>query len=153
MRALELKIPPPVVALLVAAATWCIAMVTWRLQMSVTFRDITALAIAIAGAGISVSGVLAFRNAHTTINPLKPEGATYLVTSGVYRLTRNPMYLGLNLVLFAWALFLAAPWAFVGPLVFVLYMTRFQIVPEEKVLADLFGPAFTDYQTKVRRWI
>jgi protein-S-isoprenylcysteine O-methyltransferase Ste14 len=63
------------------------------------------------------------------------------------------MYLGLNLVLFAWALFLSAPWAFIGPLAFVLYITRFQIVPEERVLENLFGPLFADYQTKVRRWI
>lgn len=153
MRTLELRVPPPIVALLVAAAMWGIAMVTSRLEMSATLRNAIALAIAVAGVGTAFTGVLAFRNARTTINPLKPEDATSVVTSGVYRFTRNPMYLGLNLVLLAWALFLSAPWAFVGPPAFVLYITRFQIVPEERALARLFGPAFADYRAKVRRWI
>jgi protein-S-isoprenylcysteine O-methyltransferase Ste14 len=75
------------------------------------------------------------------------------VTSGVYRFTRNPMYLGLCFVLLAWAVFLSSAWAFMGPGAFVLYINRFQIAPEENALSKLFGPAFAKYQSKVRRWL
>ncbi len=153
VRAIELKIPPPLVALLVAVAMWGISVATSRFEISAVIRDTVVGAIAMVGVGIAVVGVLAFRRARTTINPLKPEATSSLVTSGVYRFTRNPMYLGLSLVLFAWALFLSAALAFLGPVAFVLYISRFQIVPEERVLSKLFGPVFADYQSKVRRWL
>jgi len=108
---------------------------------------------AIVGFGFAISGVLAMRRARTTISPIKPEAATSLVTSGVYRFTRNPMYLGLCFVLLAWAVFLSSAWAFLGPGAFVLYINRFQIAPEENALSKLFGTAFANYQSKVRRWL
>lgn len=153
MQALELKIPPPVVALTVAVAMWGISLVTPRLETSTVFRGIAVLAIAILALGLSVAGVMVFRHARTTSNPLAPEKASSLVTSGVYRLTRNPMYLGLSLVLLAWAVFLSAPAALLGPLIFVLYISRFQIVPEERALTKLFGRTFADYKARVRRWL
>lgn len=153
MHALELKIPPPVVALLVAAVMWGISLVTPSADVPVPIRVIAAIAIALAGLATAVSGVVAFRRAKTTTNPLKPETASSLVVSGVYRLTRNPMYVGLALVLLAWALFLSCIWALLGLLAFILYMTRFQIIPEERVLAGMFGAAYTAYQAKVRRWL
>jgi len=152
MRALELRIPPPAVALLVAVAMWGISLTGARIETSAPVRMGAALLIAIAGVCIAVAGVLAFRHAHTTISPVKPEAASSLVTSGIYRFTRNPMYLGLCLVLLAWALFLSSALAFLGPIVFVLYIGRFQIAPEERALARIFGAAFTDYQAEVRRW-
>lgn len=153
MHALELKIPPPVVALLVAAVMWGISLVTPSADVPVPIRVIATIAIALAGLATAVSGVVAFRRAKTTTNPLKPETASSLVVSGVYRLTRNPMYVGLALVLLAWALFLSCIWALLGLLAFILYMTRFQIIPEERVLAGMFGAAYTAYQAKVRRWL
>jgi protein-S-isoprenylcysteine O-methyltransferase Ste14 len=84
---------------------------------------------------------------------MKPEIASSLVTSGAYRFTRNPMYLGLCLLLVAWALFLSSLLAFVGPLLFILYMNRFQIAPEETALSTIFGEEFANYKAKVRRWI
>ncbi|MEO8344636.1 MAG: isoprenylcysteine carboxylmethyltransferase family protein [Betaproteobacteria bacterium] len=153
MRALELKIPPPLVALLVAAAMWGISVPASRFEISEMVRYVAVFTIAIVGVGFAASGVLAFRRAHTTINPHKPGDATSLVSSGVFRLTRNPMYLGLSIVLLAWALFLSSAWVFLGPFAFVLYIDRFQIAPEERVLSQLFGPAFAEYQSKVRRWL
>ena len=79
--------------------------------------------------------------------------AESLVCTGVYRLTRNPMYVGLLLLLIAWAIYLSSAWALLGPLAFVQYMNRFQIGPEEKVLEELFGDAFSRYRQKVRRWL
>ena len=153
MLALELKIPPPALALLVAVAMWGVSSATSRFEISMVLRNTTVIVIAIVGLGFAVSGVFAIRRARTTISPIKPEAASSLVTSGVYRFTRNPMYLGLSLALLAWAIFLSSAWALLGPLAFVLYIGRFQIAPEERVLSKLFGPAFADYQSKVRRWL
>jgi protein-S-isoprenylcysteine O-methyltransferase Ste14 len=153
MRVLELKIPPPLVALLIAAAMWAISLTTPLVDLPAHIRLVAGIAIALAGAAMAISGVTAFRRAKTTVNPLKPETSSSLVTSGVYRFTRNPMYVGLALVLLAWAVFLSSPWGLLGPLVFALYMTRFQIMPEEKILLGMFGTAYSEYQSKVRRWL
>ena len=153
MRALELKIPPPAVALLVAFAMWGISLVTPRFDVSAALRNTVAIVIFVVGFGVGLSGVLTIRRARTTISPIKPEAATSLVTSGVYRFTRNPMYLGLTFALLAWAVFLSSAYALVGIVGFVLYINRFQIAPEERVLSKLFGPAFAEYQSKVRRWL
>jgi len=153
MQALELKVPPPVVALLVAAAMWVISLATPSLDAPALVRVGAAIVIALAGMGSAIAGALAFRRAKTTTNPLKPETTSCLVTSGVYRLTRNPMYVGLAFVLFGGALFLSSWLAFLGPLVFVLYIDRFQIVPEERTLSARFGAAYSAYQANVRRWL
>jgi protein-S-isoprenylcysteine O-methyltransferase Ste14 len=79
--------------------------------------------------------------------------ASALVTGGVYRLTRNPMYLGLLLDLLAWAVFLWAPLALAVLPIFVLYIHRFQIVSEERALSSLFGSEYADYKQLVRRWL
>ena len=153
MRTLELRIPPPVVALLIAAAMWGISLVTPLAEVPARIRLITAIVIALLGVATAISGVVAFRRAKTTLNPLKPETSSSLVTSGIYRLTRNPMYLGLALALLAWTVFLSSAWALPGLPAFALYMNRFHIAPEERVLSDMFGGAYTPYQGKVRRWL
>jgi protein-S-isoprenylcysteine O-methyltransferase Ste14 len=153
MRTLELRVPPPFLALLVAAAMWGIAFATARIEMPVLVRLGAAIASAIAGISIAISGVIAFRRAHTTVSPMNPEATSSLVTSGVYRFTRNPMYLGLCLVLLAWAFLLSSALAFLGPVVFIFYISRFQIASEETALSKRFGEAFSKYEAKVRRWI
>jgi protein-S-isoprenylcysteine O-methyltransferase Ste14 len=105
------------------------------------------------GVGLSVAGVRSFRRAQTTLNPTKPQEASSLVTTGIYRVTRNPMYLGLSLVLLAWTVFLSSAWALLGVAAFVLYINRLQIAPEERALSQLFGSEYTAYQAKVRRWL
>lgn len=153
VHALDLKIPPPVAAVLMAGAMWGISSFAPLLEMPPSMRRSTALALALAGAAFSLAGVVSFRRARTTVNPTKPEKTSSLVCSGVYRVTRNPMYLGLLLVLAAWAVFLSSAWALLGPLAFLLYIDRFQIAPEERVLSALFGPAYTAYKSRVRRWL
>ncbi|MBG6289848.1 isoprenylcysteine carboxylmethyltransferase family protein [Pseudomonas nitroreducens] len=105
------------------------------------------------GAAVCLAGVLSFRLARTAVNPLRPETASALVSSGIYGHTRNPMYLGFAIALVAWAFYLASPVALLGVVGFVLYMNRFQIGPEEQALASLFGEAFAAYRTRVRRWL
>jgi protein-S-isoprenylcysteine O-methyltransferase Ste14 len=116
-------------------------------------RLLVAALLFAAGIAVASGGVASFRRTRTTVNPLKPETTTALVVTGVYSFTRNPMYLGMVLVLLAWAVFLAAPWTLAGPAIFMLYITRFQIIPEERVLAELFGESFAAYRRRVRRWL
>ena len=153
MQALELKIPPPAVAVLIAGAMWGISLVVPLLEMPTFIRVAAALAIALAGVGFSLAGVISFRRARTTVNPMKPETTSSLVCSGIYRVTRNPMYVGLLFVLVAWAVFLSSVWALLGPLAFVLYINRFQIAPEERVLSTMFGTSYSAYKSRVRRWL
>jgi protein-S-isoprenylcysteine O-methyltransferase Ste14 len=153
MKSLELKVPPPLVAAIIAVAMWGISRFTPRLEVATAYRVWAAITIAAAGGLFSIGGVVAFRCAQTTVNPMKPESASSLVGSGVYRITRNPMYVGLLLVLVAWATFLAAPLALLGPLAFVLYIGRFQIAPEEVALSKLFGTEYAEYKAKVHRWL
>lgn len=153
MRSLELKIPPPLVAFVLALGMWALARGTFTLDTGMALRAGGSGAFVLAAGVFVVSALLEFRRARTTINPLRPGNASALVRGGVYRFTRNPMYVGLLLLLLGWAVWLAAPWALLGPLAFVLYITRFQIVPEERVLARLFGAEFAEYQARVRRWL
>ena len=116
-------------------------------------RIVLAVLLVLLGQGIAVAGMVAFRRARTTINPVRASEASSLVNSGIYGLTRNPMYLGWALTLLAWAIYLGNLIAFVFVPLFVWYITRFQIKPEERVLTQLFGDQFLSYSSKVRRWI
>jgi protein-S-isoprenylcysteine O-methyltransferase Ste14 len=152
--ALEHKIPPPVVGLLVAAAMWAVAKANPSLTLPASiYLSLGAALLALSGIAVAAAGVVAFRRSETTIDPLKPETTTSLVIGGIYSVTRNPMYLGMLLVLGAWMVFLGSLPALVGPAAFALYITRFQIIPEERALSALFGDAFTAYAAKVRRWL
>jgi len=153
MSVLELKVPPPIVALVLALLMWLTPAVAGLVQMPYPARVLCAIALLCIGQGISIAGVVAFRRARTTVNPVKASLASALVIRGVYRYTRNPMYVGLLLTLLAWALFLANTLAVPWVVVYVLYITRFQIIPEERVLASLFGTAYEAYKGRVRRWV
>lgn len=153
MKALELKIPPPLVALLAAAAMWGLARLAPLVGLPQTLRVGAAIACALAGVGIDVVALVSFRLAKTTFSPMKVEKTSALVCSGVYRLSRNPMYVGSVLILVAWALYLSSAWALLGPVAFVLYINRFQIAPEERALASKFGDSYAAYRATVRRWL
>ncbi|MGV8804479.1 MAG: methyltransferase family protein [Polaromonas sp.] len=153
MPNLALKIPPPLVAAITAGVMYGVAKLLPLLALSPSLRTGAALALAVAGASFDVAGLLAFRRAKTTVNPMAPHQSSSVVSTGVYRFTRNPMYLGLVLLLLAWAVYLASAWALLGVPVFVAYITRFQIQPEEHVLAARFGRSYADYCARVRRWL
>jgi protein-S-isoprenylcysteine O-methyltransferase Ste14 len=112
-----------------------------------------AVGLMLIGVAICAAAIVSFRRARTTVNPMTPRSTTALVVSGLYRMTRNPMYLGFLLVLLGWALWLSDGLALLGVPAFVLYMNRFQIEPEERVLAELFGSEYAAYQARVRRWL
>lgn len=152
-RGLELKLPPPLVALLVAGVMWELAKLTPQMELSGSFRHLGSGVLFLTGVLFTLGAMLTFRRSKTTVNPLKPEAATALVSGGPFRVSRNPMYLGLLLVLIGWAVLLGAPSSLAGPVVFVLYIQRFQIIPEERVLALKFGEVYAQYCARVRRWL
>jgi protein-S-isoprenylcysteine O-methyltransferase Ste14 len=153
MHALELKVPPVAVVLFMAALMWLVARAVPVFEIALPARGFLAVGLAVTGMVASLSGVVSFRRANTTVNPMKPDSSSSLVSSGVYALTRNPMYLGFLLVLAGWAVFLSNVLGLLLLPVFVFYMNRLQIEPEKKALAILFGPAFIAYQSRVRRWL
>ncbi len=153
MKSLDHRIPPPLVALVIAVAMWATARFTPHWGITTEARTLLVVIFAVAGVVVTVSGARTFSRAGTTKNPMNPGAATVLVRSGIFRFTRNPMYLGLVLILVAWALFFAAPWALWGPLAFLLYMDRFQVRPEEAAMARLFGADYAEYCNQVRRWL
>jgi len=150
---LENRIPPPLVCLLAAVAMGALAWNTPAIAVDPIWRIGVAGAIALLGLIFGASGFLAFGRAKTTIDPVNIDRASSLVTGGIFRFTRNPMYVGFTLLLLGWAVYLAAPWAFAGPVAFVLFITRYQILPEERVMLSKFGSAYADYQARVRRWL
>jgi len=153
MRVLELKVPPPAVALATAVLMWLASRSAPGLTFGFSSGAPVAAGLAAIGVIVAISGVVTFRRARTTLNPTKPEASSSLVSWGIYKITRNPMYLGLLLVLTAWAIFLSNWLAFLFLPLFVLYMDRFQIVPEEQALTNLFSGDFVAYQSRVRRWL
>lgn len=149
---LELKVPPVAVLLVAAAPMWGIARFGPQLPIGGTARLVVAVLLLAAGIAVALAGVLSFRRARTTVNPLRPGQASAMVTTGVYRWSRNPMYLGMLLALAAWAAWLGSLLALVGLPLFVAYMVRFQILPEERALAARFPEEFARYAASVRRW-
>ena len=118
---------------------------SWRLAFAGLFLAI--------GAIILVLAVRAFVRVRTTVNPLSPEEADTLVTNGLYRLSRNPMYLAMACLLVGVAFLIGNLAAFIGPVLFVCVMTELQIKPEERALHSKFGEAFLAYCRRTRRWI
>ena len=122
-------------------------------HVNIPASTLVASLFTLAGVLVAAAGVVEFRRAQTTVNPMSPEAASALVTRGVYRFSRNPMYLGFALALLGWAAFLSNAAALLGIVAYVWYLTRFQIVPEERMLEAKFGSAFETYRRSVRRWL
>ena len=153
MRSLELKVPPPVVILVMGLLMWLVSRAAPALDFTIPFRNPIAAILIAAGLIVGFSGVATFRRAKTTVNPLKPQSSSSLVTWGIYTATRNPMYLCGLVILTGGAIFLSNMLAFLFLPLYVLYINRFQIAPEERALTSLFGQDFAAYQARVRRWI
>ena len=152
MPDLALRVPPPVVVAVAALLMWVIAWALRPMELAMPAR-ILAIVIFLSGLLIVVAGLIEFRRARTTVNPLDPAAASSLVVNGVYGLTRNPMYLGMAIILIAWAVYLGNVLALLVMPCFIAYMNRFQIIPEETVLRSLFPSEFEPYAKRVRRWL
>lgn len=153
MKLLENKIPPPVLLIITLTAMYFLSPYDTVLQLNATIAAVAAVVVVLLALTLAISANVHFRKAQTTINPLKPDSATTLVTTGVFTISRNPMYLGMVLISLA-----AAIWqsSLVGVLLsggLCWCLNRLQIVPEERAMKELFGEQFDRYQQQVRRWI
>ena len=150
---LENRIPPPIVMVVTGLAMWAFSWATPSVHIPTGIRYGLAgvlLVVSVSVAGLAVSS---FRRVGTTINPVEIDKASSLVTTGAYAFTRNPMYVGLTMLLVTLAVLLSKAWLLLGPLFFTLYITRFQIIPEERVMQAKFGSAYDAYKARVRRWL
>lgn len=152
-QALELKVPPVALVLIFGLAIWLGRAFAPAFNVQLPFRWIVAWSFGLLGVVMAASGVLDFKRAKTTVNPTTPQSTSSLVNTGIYRHTRNPMYLGFLLILVGWATSTANILAFLALPLFIAYMNRFQIKPEERALGSIFGSEFEKYCSTVRRWI
>jgi protein-S-isoprenylcysteine O-methyltransferase Ste14 len=151
---LETRIPPPVVLAAFAAATWGLDQLgMFDVGSNAQSLRWAALPLAAVGLCLEIVAVAGFFRARTTISPLAPAKSSALVTGGLYRFTRNPMYLGMAILLAAWSIWLVQPLGVAAIAGFVAYITRFQILPEERALAARFGAEFDAFQARTRRWL
>lgn len=150
---LRVRLPPLLVTAGAGLLAWLNARALPELRCDFAARPWLAFAGGVAGLTCSALGVRSCWRARTTVNPLEPAAASTLVTSGIYRVTRNPMYLGFVFLLLAELAWLAHPLACLAAPALVAYLNRFQIAPEERALRHCFGPEYDLYTTRVRRWL
>lgn len=152
---MELRVPPPVVFLLSALLMNGLAAVVPALAVPLlgAVRGGLALVLFATGLFCGMLGLGALHRASTTPDPRHPERAAVLVTDGIYKYTRNPMYLGMATALLAWAVWLSNAAALAGVAAFLAYIQRFQIIPEERALAARFGAEYEAYRNSVPRWL
>jgi protein-S-isoprenylcysteine O-methyltransferase Ste14 len=150
---LELKIPPLLVVLLFGLAMLGASYLAPSLAFPFPGHVALATCLVVLGGVVAVAGVVAFRKQGTTVNPMTPGATSSVVSTGIYRYSRNPMYLGFLLALAGVAVYLSHAAALVLVVAFVAYLNRYQIEPEERALLGKFGPAFAQYTSRVRRWL
>ena len=150
---LELKIPPLIVFLVSLAAMRGAASVFPGANFALPYAELLAAALGVAGLGVGLAGILSFRRHCTTVHPMHPDRARTIVDSGVFRHTRNPMYLGLAALLLACAILLRSAAALLVVAAFPAYINRFQVLPEERAMLEKFGADYAGYLARVRRWL
>lgn len=149
---LRLRIPPVVLFLLALVAIAFFPAPMWAVGSFPYSYWVVALLVLFAVV-LGLGGLWQFYQVRTTVNPHKPQQARQIVDNGLFAYTRNPMYLGLVCVLIAQVCWLNNGLAMLVVVAFVLYMTEFQIKPEEQQLADKFGEPYLAYCRQVRRWL
>lgn len=145
------RIPPPIVTLIFALLSFWLA--NYFPKLAFNYQGLSSLLMILIGLTIIVIGVKTFNNSDTTINPLNPSEASHLVTEGVFSYTRNPMYLGMVIILLGVSIYNGV---YIGIIIlpcFIFYITEFQIKPEEKAMEEIFAGDYTDYLKRVRRWL
>lgn len=151
LQRLELRFPPLALTLLFAALMVVLEWISPALAG--LHGRVAGAALLLVGCLICLAGVRQFRAHATTVNPLAPGRSSVLVTNGIYRRTRNPMYLGFAVMLIGLGTTLGNLFALGMVPVFIGYLTRFQIVPEERALVEKFGAPYRAYLEQVPRWL
>lgn len=150
---LKLKIPPVAVLLIFAGLIWLIDYLFPNEALNFPFQKWLIGVLFLSGAVIALLGVAEFKKKSTTVNPHKPQNTSGLVDSGIYSFSRNPMYLGLFLVLISWTIYVGNIFGLMVLPLFIWYLNTFQIIPEEEVMEEKFGEDFREYKKRVRRWV
>lgn len=153
MNTLERKIPPPILFFMTAFIMWFCTFILPAGTVSIPGQKILFALLFIPASLIGVLSFITFIKKRANLHPIHLEQTTVLVTQGIYRLSRNPMYLSLAGVLFSWGIVLSNLFALCCPIFFIWYITRFQIQPEETILAARFPESFPNYKQTVRRWL
>jgi len=153
MSRLELLVPPPVIMLLTGLVMWMLAGLVPALGVPWGGSLAAGAVIALLGLASGLAGPIPVGRARTPADPRRPARASTLVTAGIYGYSRNPMYLGVLLILIGWAVYLGNVLSGLCALGFVAYISRFQILPEERLLQEKFGEDFLAYKSAVRRWL
>ena len=147
---METKIPPPIVTrlfiLLIGFSNRLIE------PFSFEYQTPLGVMIIICGLSVLISAARVFKQLETTINPMQPSQASKLAIIGPFKYTRNPMYLGMSIMLIGFGLIFGAKLTVCLVVMFVLYITVFQIIPEERAMQEKFTD-WKDYCSKVRRWL
>ncbi len=147
------RIPPPVLMLITGVLMWFISTTAFAVPVLIPGSRIAAVLMAAAGIALATLAIRQFSSQQTTVNPLQPEKASSLVTGGVFQWTRNPMYLALAMILIGWSFWLQSVAALLVVPLFALVLTELQIKPEEQAMQKLFGEAYSEYRSNVRRWL
>ena len=145
------KIPPPIIAL-VCALGILFSKPFFREYSNVNNSSISILFFLI-GIACFFFAIKLFKKHNTTISPLKPEKATSLIVSGIYMYSRNPMYLGMLFILISTSIRFNIIGGIISISTFIVYITKFQIIPEEEQLKRIFGEKFLNYKKKTRMWL
>ncbi len=150
---LELKVPPPVIALLCVLGMYFLDRVFPSFGGGASTAWLIAVVLVTLASLIAIMALVQFKRARTTIHPNVPHNTRQIVTSGVYSMTRNPMYLALVMMIFAAGIAMQNSAVFLFVPASVWYLNRYQIVPEERILESKFGDQYRAYKAKTRRWI
>ncbi len=153
MHALDHKIPPVLQVIFLGCMMWLVSPLLPTVNIEQSWASLLAITVLVVGVVLAGAGVREFTRHKTTVDPLAPQKASALVVSGVYTYTRNPMYAGFALSLCALVIYLRSPLLLSGVIVFIAYMNRFQINPEERALSAAFGGEWERYRSRVRRWL
>ena len=149
---MKLKLPPVLIFVIFSILMYVLSLVLPFGDFEFFGREVLILFLLGMGALVGFISLIQFYIAKTSIDPRTPSKASDLVTNGLYKFSRNPMYVALLMVLLAWGLWLGNAFNTLLAAGFVGYLNKFQIIPEEKALSDMYGKAYKHYCTQVRRW-
>lgn len=147
------RLPPAIVLIVHFGVAFLLKKYLILANFSISGQAAVSMLFGISGLALVIYSMYTLYRARTTIDPIFPEKATSLITTGPFSISRNPIYLALLLILMAWIIRLGNVVAVLLSLTFVWHLTRFQIKAEEEALEEKFGKAYQEYKLKVRRWI
>ena len=146
-----IKIPPPILALILVSSNYFLSKKIDPIHLP--NQDLISIIILLIGLLILTNPIFKFIKSKTTIDPIKFKKVNKLIISGIYKYSRNPMYLGLLMIVISTSIFFLNIFSITTPLLFYCWINRFQIKREEIFLTEKFGEEYMSYKIKTRRWI